>query len=85
MQTDSLPAELPEIPHLTGHLFLFDLWIVSYVIFLIVSKFEYMYVCAGFPGGSDGKVSACNAGELGLIPGSERCPGEGNGNSSTLA
>ena len=31
-------------------------------------------------GGSDGKVSACNAGNLGLIPGSGRSPGEGNGN-----
>ena len=30
--------------------------------------------------GSDGKVSACNAGDPGLIPGSERSPGEGNGN-----
>ena len=29
---------------------------------------------------SDGKVSACNAGDLGLIPGSRRSPGEGNGN-----
>ena len=29
---------------------------------------------------SDGKVSACNAGDLGLIPGSQRSPGEGNGN-----
>ena len=33
----------------------------------------------GFPGGSDGKVSACNAGDLGLIPGLRRSPGEGNG------
>ena len=33
----------------------------------------------GFPGGSDGKVSACNAGDPGLIPGSGRSPGEGNG------
>ena len=33
----------------------------------------------GFPGGSDGKESACNAGNLGLIPGSEKSPGEGNG------
>ena len=29
--------------------------------------------------GSDGKESACNAGDLGLIPGSGRSPGEGNG------
>ena len=34
----------------------------------------------GFPGGSDTKGSACNAGDLGLIPGSGRSPGEGNGN-----
>ena len=33
----------------------------------------------GFPGGSDDKESACNAGDLGLIPGSGRSPGEGNG------
>ena len=33
-----------------------------------------------FPGGSDGKVSACNAGDLGSIPGSGRSYGEGNGN-----
>ena len=34
----------------------------------------------GFPGGSDGKESACNAGYLGSIPGSGRSPGEGSGN-----
>ena len=34
----------------------------------------------GFPGGSDGKESAYNVGDLGLIPGSGRSPGEGNGN-----
>ena len=33
----------------------------------------------GFLGGSDGKESACNAGDLGSIPGSGRSPGEGNG------
>ena len=31
-------------------------------------------------GGSEVKASACNAGDLGLIPGSGRSPGEGNGN-----
>ena len=30
--------------------------------------------------GLDSKESACNAGDMGLIPGSGRCPGEGNGN-----
>ena len=34
----------------------------------------------GFPHSSVGKESACNAGDPGLIPGLERCPGEGNGN-----
>ena len=33
-----------------------------------------------FRGGSDGKASAYNAGDLGLIPGSEGSPGGGNGN-----
>ena len=33
-----------------------------------------------FPGGSDVKASACNAGDLGSIPGLGRSPGEGNGN-----
>ena len=34
----------------------------------------------GFPDGSDGKESACSAGDPGLISGLERAPGEGNGN-----
>ena len=34
----------------------------------------------GFPGGSDGKESACNAGDQSLIPGLGRFPGEGNDN-----
>ena len=33
-----------------------------------------------FPGGSDGKESACNVEDPGLIPGLGRYPGEGNGN-----
>ena len=33
----------------------------------------------GVPRGSDGKESACNAGDLGSIPGLGRSPGEGNG------
>ena len=43
--------------------------ILSYVVYLI-----------GFPGGSDGKVSVCNAGDPGSIPGLGRSRGEGNGN-----
>ena len=33
----------------------------------------------GFPGGSAGKEPACDMGDLGLIPGMERSPGEGKG------
>ena len=36
--------------------------------------------CKGFPGGLDGKESACNAENLSSIPGSRRSPGEENGN-----
>ena len=35
----------------------------------------------GLPGGAEVKASACNAGDLGLIPGLGRSPGEGNSNS----
>ena len=34
----------------------------------------------GFPGGADGKASACNGGDPGSIPGLGTSPGEGNGN-----
>ena len=45
------------------------------------SPFLYMpTIYDDFPGSSGGKECACNAGDLGLIPGSARCPGEGNGN-----
>ena len=37
-------------------------------------------VFMGFPGGSDGKESTHNAGDLGLIPGLGRSPGGGHGN-----
>ena len=38
------------------------------------------FTVQGVPGGSELKVSASNAGDLGSIPGSGRSPGEGNGN-----
>ena len=38
-----------------------------------------MYCSLGFPDGSDGKESACNAGDWGSIPGLGRTPSEGNG------
>ena len=39
----------------------------------------YAPMSKGLPGGSDGKVSVCNAGDPGLIPGLGRSPGDGNG------
>ena len=42
--------------------------------------FSIIFLRFSFPGGSEGKVSAYNAGDLGSIPGSGRSPGEGNGN-----
>ena len=39
----------------------------------------------GFPGGSNGKESACDVGDLGLIPGSGRPPRGGLGHPSTIA
>ena len=40
-----------------------------------------MTIISDFPGGSDGKASAYNVGDLGSIPGLGGSPGEGNGNS----
>ena len=40
----------------------------------------FLYISVGFPGGSDGKESACNAGDPSSIPGLGRSPGEGNDN-----
>ena len=40
----------------------------------------HLYLLLGFPGGSDGKESACDDEYPGLIPGSGRSSGEGNGN-----
>ena len=44
-------------------------------------KYMCVYISyQGLPGGSVGKESTCNAGDLGLIPGLGRYPGEVNGN-----
>ena len=50
---------------------------------VVAQLYIHMYVYThiwGFPGSLDGKESACNAGDLGLIPGSRRSPGEMNDN-----
>ena len=48
------------------------------VTFLVLNKCT-VRVWEGFPCGSAGKESACNAGDMGLIPGLERSPGEEKG------
>ena len=49
--------------------------------FLFILLFlDHAFAVVGFPGGSDGKESACIAGDLCLTPGLGRSPGEGNGN-----
>ena len=48
-----------------------------------MQDYKYVHIVVqtlGFPGGSDGKESACNAGDLGLTPGWGRYPVVGNGN-----
>ena len=45
-----------------------------------IQEISVPYLFLGFPCSSKGKESACNAGDLGLIPGSRRSSGEGNSN-----
>ena len=47
---------------------------------LIQEQISALSISYGFPGGSEVKVSAWNAGDPGSIPGLGRSPGEGNGN-----
>ena len=47
---------------------------------MISEVFVSLKLHAGFPGGSEGKASACNVGDPGSIPESGTSPGEGNGN-----
>ena len=67
-------------------------FIVSGLMFRSLIHFEFIFVYGvrkcfnfillhrGFPGGSDGKESACNTGDLDSIPGFGISPGEGNSN-----
>ena len=63
----TLPCHLLCIIHLWRPLIVFYLF------------FSHYFSQKGFPGGSNGKEFACSAGDLGLTPGLERSPGEGNG------
>ena len=54
------------------------LWML-YIIFIAI----YIFFM-GFPGGSEGKMSACNSGDLGSIPGWGRSPREGVATHSSI-
>ena len=49
------------------------------ILFLVKANSVHNFF-RSLPNGSEVKVSACNVGDLGLIPGLGRSPGEGNGN-----
>ena len=60
---------------------------MAYIYIYLIYIYIYIYICLYiyiyiyiFTDGSEGEESPCNAGDLGLIPGSGRFPGEGNGN-----
>ena len=54
-------------------------WHRCFIVILPTSKLV-LTTLKSFPAGSDGKESACNAGDPSLTPGSGGSPGEGNGN-----
>ena len=70
LQADTLPSEPPGKYCLSKKIFKSHLRTIVF----------YCLMTLGLPGGSDGKESTCNAGDWGLIPGSGRSLGEGNGN-----
>ena len=58
----------------------FNLYLLAVLKTSLTSGFNYKFGDSqGFPCGSAGKESACNVGDLDLIPGLGRCPGEGTG------
>ena len=67
---------------LTADIKLLNLSILSLILWdmrkLIIYIYVYISYNVGLSGGSDNKESACNSGDLGLIPGLEKPPGEGN-------
>ena len=65
---------------LTAQLAMKETWLDSWIRKIHWRSYRLpTFVFLGFPCGSAGKESACNAGDLGLIPGLGRSPGEGKG------
>ena len=53
------------------------IWLFSRIPSLCYRKIEFIFEAASIPDDSDGRESACNTGDLSIIPGSGRSPGEG--------
>ena len=72
------------LPHLRTHLMFSPVNMKNLHLLVFFWSFLFNLTIADltiiFPGGWEGKASACNAGDLGLIPGLGRSPGEGSGN-----
>ena len=66
-------------PFLTSYKVKTKHWVPTSQRSILSNKFN-LVMSKGFPGGSDDRESACNAGDTGSIPGSGRSPGKGNGN-----
>ena len=58
----------------------FTIWVTKDKVWSQQNMMIFCYCLKGFPNSLDGKESVYNAGVLGLVPGSRRSPGEGNGN-----
>ena len=61
------------------YVFLITVILVDVEWYLFVVSICIFLKTTGFPDGSDSKKSACNAGDVGSVPGLGRSPGEGNG------
>ena len=57
----------------------YDYILRKYKVFFFFFFLRYSLTGLGFPGGSEGKESACNAGDTGSVPRMGRSPGEGSG------
>ena len=79
-----------KVPNLTSPNYVHRTWIPetsirSTILVKLKLKISLLFIpdsyeTLGFPGGSDGKESACNSGDLGLIPGLGKSPRGGHGN-----
>ena len=68
------------VGHNSGDLAHTHIPLYIYICIYIYIPHTHTLIYRGFPGGSDGKVSACNAGDPGSNPELGRSPGEGNEN-----